>query len=87
MSRGVVMIAVIETLEITEKLSVRIDGKSYFIKVDYTEAIFKGNKISKEELTELKKLPSHLRDNLFVKYKLSGIIKTVEGNPQSAFDI
>lgn len=81
------MLAFVEKLEITEKLSVRIDDKVYFIKVDYVDNMFKGNSISKEELTELKKLPSHLRDNLFVKYLLRAKIKQIEGNPQSAFDI
>jgi hypothetical protein len=75
-------IATIESLEISEKLRISIDGKIYTIERSHHDDLFKKMRISTDELTEMKKLPSHLRDNLFAKYILKGEIKEVKGNGQ-----
>jgi len=76
------MEAVIEGLEISEKLRFRLNGKVYVIATSGYDDFFNGTKISTAELDELKKLPSHIRDHLLAKFVFKAKILDVQAEKQ-----
>ncbi len=72
---------------ITEKLTVSYGGATYILETKQEEGLFKGMKLSKEELMEIKKLPCDLKTHLFALSLFKGKIKEVLAVEQESFNL
>jgi len=75
------------TLIVREELIVDCAGKTYSLHTESGETIFNGLKLSKEELGQIKKLPSNIKDVLLAKFFFKGKIEEVDANEQVGFNL
>lgn len=74
-------------LTVKEELEILYNGQVYKLKFEGVNNLFNSMRLTKEELTELKKLPSNVSEVLSAKFYLKSEIKEVKAEKQTGFNL
>jgi hypothetical protein len=74
-------------LTVKEELDILYNGQIYKLTFKGHNNLFNGMKLTKEELGQLKKLPSNVQEILSAKYYLKADVKEVIENKQTGFNL